>query len=119
MAAEKNFENKVKDFLTKHGSWFIKYWGGAKFTKEGIPDILACIDGKFVAIEVKAPNGKPTVVQLVTLRKIRTTGGFGLLLYPEDYEHFKNWLKKGSPMESDWLKRNIISQDKWFIRLTR
>ena len=44
MAAEKNFENKIKGFLKDHGCWFLKYWGGAAYTKSGIPDILACCD---------------------------------------------------------------------------
>ena len=27
MAAEKNFENKVKKFLKDKGAWVLKYWG--------------------------------------------------------------------------------------------
>lgn len=53
MAAEKNFENKIKGFLKDHGCWFLKYWGGAAYTKSGIPDILACCEGFFLGIEVK------------------------------------------------------------------
>lgn len=33
MAAEKNFENKVKAFLKDTGAWLLKYWGGAAYTK--------------------------------------------------------------------------------------
>ena len=51
---KKNFENKIKGFLKDHGCWFLKYWGGAAYTKSGIPDILACCNGKFLGIEVKA-----------------------------------------------------------------
>ena len=40
MAAEKNFENKVKKFLKDKGAWVLKYWGGAAYTKSGIPDLL-------------------------------------------------------------------------------
>ncbi len=42
MAAEKNFENKVKAFLKDKGAWVLKYWGGAAYTKSGIPDLLVC-----------------------------------------------------------------------------
>ena len=69
MAAEKNFENKIKGFLKDHGCWFLKYWGGAAYTKSGIPDILACCNGKFLGIEVKAKNGKPSELQLYNLKK--------------------------------------------------
>ena len=58
MAAEKNFENKIKHHLTEIGAWFIKYWAGAEYTKSGIPDILVCLNGIFLGIEVKAPKGK-------------------------------------------------------------
>ncbi len=64
MAAEKNFENRVKKYLDEYGCWWLKYWGGAAYTKSGIPDILCCSDGMFLGIEVKAPNGKPSILQL-------------------------------------------------------
>lgn len=89
MAAEKNFENRVKKFLKEQGAWFIKYWGGAAFTKSGIPDILACCNGKFIGIEVKAKNGKPSELQLYNLKKIDEAGGFAILLYPKDFERFQ------------------------------
>lgn len=114
MAQEKNFENKIKTYLTQHGAWFVKYWAGAKFTKEGIPDILACIHGEFYAIEVKAPNGKPSVLQLVMLRKIRQAGGWGILLYPDDYDGFINHIKTG---DNNWYYENIKLQDTWFAKL--
>ena len=40
MAAEKNFENRVKKYLDEYGCWWLKYWGGAAYTKSGIPDLL-------------------------------------------------------------------------------
>lgn len=33
MAAEKNFENRVKKYLDEYGCWWLKYWGGAAYTK--------------------------------------------------------------------------------------
>lgn len=92
MAAEKNFENKIKGFLKDHGCWFLKYWGGAAYTKSGIPDILACCEGFFLGIEVKAPHGKPSELQLYNLKKIDEAGGFGILLYSIDFDLFKNFV---------------------------
>lgn len=51
-----------------------KYWGGAAYTKSGIPDILSCCNGKFLGIEVKAKNGKPSELQLYNLKKIDEAG---------------------------------------------
>ena len=41
----------------------------------GIPDIIACVGGQFVAFEVKRPDGKPTPLQEATIRKINEAGG--------------------------------------------
>lgn len=88
MAQEKQFENKIKAFLKEKNIWFVKYFANA-FTKSGIPDILACVNGKFVAIEVKAENGKPSELQLYHQQKIRESGGKAYILYPKDFEQFK------------------------------
>ena len=45
-------------------------WGTA-----GIPDIICCIGGKFVAFEVKTETGKTTALQEATSRKIHGCGG--------------------------------------------
>lgn len=103
MASEKIFENKIKKFLTEHGAWYIKYWAGSQFTKEGIPDILSCINGYFVAIEVKGPTGRPTPLQLHTIREIRNAGGFAFVLYPSAFEDFKDFICR--------LKRDQYSRD--------
>ena len=92
MAAEKNFENKVKKFLEERNCWFIKYWSGAAFTKTGIPDLLVCCNGYFLGVEIKAPKGKPSELQLYNLKKIDEAGGFGILLYPDHFELFKNFV---------------------------
>ena len=92
IAAEKNFENKIKKFLESEGAWFIKYWAGSQFTKSGIPDVLACVNGYFVGIEVKAQNGKPSELQLHHIQKIRDAGGFAIVLYPSAFERFKRFI---------------------------
>lgn len=89
MASEKNFENRIKAFLKSNGCYFIKYWGGGEFTKAGVPDIIACCNGKFLGIEVKAPNGKPSPLQIHNLKKIDEAGGYAVLLYPDQFELFK------------------------------
>ena len=92
MASEKLFENKIKNFLKLDGIWFIKYWAGSQFTKAGIPDLLCCIKGKFIAIEVKGQNGKPSELQLYNIKKIRESGGFAFVLYPSAFESFKKFI---------------------------
>lgn len=88
MAAEKNFENRLKKFLEEEGCWFVKFFANA-YTKSGIPDILCCCNGYFVGIEVKAPNGKPSELQKMNVRKINESNGIGVVLYPNQFEDFK------------------------------
>ena len=100
MAEEKNFENRIKSFLTEQGCWFVKYWSGGvptkqgvkKFTKDGVPDLLVCCKGYFIGVEVKATHGTPSPLQLYNLKKIDEAGGFGILLYPKDFELFKQFI---------------------------
>lgn len=91
---EKEFENKVKKYLDKLPKcWYIKIWGGG-FMKAGIPDILGVINGKFIALELKGPNGVPSELQKRNIRIINQCGGWGVILYPKDFEEFKEGVKK-------------------------
>lgn len=92
MAREKTYENKIKKYLESRGAWFVKYWAGAQYTKSGIPDILACVNGHFVGIEVKAQDGTPSELQLTHVRKIRDAGGFAFVLYPSKFTEFKTFV---------------------------
>ena len=89
MAAEKLFENKVKDYLKKESCYFIKYWGGGQFTKAGIPDVLCCCNGYFIGIELKSEKGTPSKLQIYNLEQINKSGGYAVLLYPSGFELFK------------------------------
>lgn len=48
---------------------------GGMYGTAGIPDIIACINGRFCAFEVKQPGGRLTRLQEVALKKIEDAGG--------------------------------------------
>jgi hypothetical protein len=85
---EKQFEEKLKKFLTDRGHWQVKFFANS-YTRAGVPDILACICGRFVGIEVKAENGRASELQLYNRRKIREAGGICIIVYPSQMELFK------------------------------
>ena len=93
MAKEKVFENKIKVFLKSIGAYFIKTHGD-RFSRVGTPDILACVNGRFVAVEVKAENGKPSELQLYHIKQIKKAGGLACVLYPKDFEKFKTKMEE-------------------------
>ena len=104
MAEEKNFENRIKSWFHDHGiypagmdkekmqvsqvGWYVKIWGGG-FQKAGIPDIICCINGLFVAVEIKATRGRPTMLQTINCNRIRDSGGQACVLYPSGFERFQ------------------------------
>lgn len=99
MAGEKQFENKIKKYLQEQGCWYVKYFANRN-TKAGVPDILACVNGCFVAIEVKGMNGKPSPLQIWNRKKIQEAEGIALILYPDQFDDFKELieaLKKVEP----------------------
>ena len=88
MAQEKNFENKIKLYLKSHDHYFVKYFAN-RMTKVGVPDILACINGKFVGIEVKSSTGKPSELQIHNVKKINDSGGYAMIVSPDQWELLK------------------------------
>ena len=46
-----------------------------------------------MAIEVKAPNGKPSELQKMNIRKINQCGGYGVVLYPDQFDDFKSMVE--------------------------
>ena len=101
---EKVFEQNVKKWLIenriyeagtpKHrmeypiNGWFFKVWGGG-FQRAGIPDILCCVQGQFIALELKASTGIPSALQEKNIKMINQAKGIGLILYPEQFNKLK------------------------------
>jgi len=71
---EAKVQTSIINWLVFLGAWVVKT---IATTKNGTPDILACLRGRFIGIEVKKPGGKPSPLQRVQLRKIREAGGIG------------------------------------------
>ena len=91
MGPEKTFENKVKKYIEEIGGWQVKFFANS-YTKNGIPDVLACVNSYFVAVEIKAQNGKPSPLQIHHCEAIRKAGGFAFILYPSGFEDFKQFI---------------------------
>lgn len=107
MAAEKLFEEKLKKWLESEGiyplgtarqdmtvppcGFYCKRWGGGKYVKSGLPDMQIVVNGINLEVELKAPNGKPSDLQIQKLNQIDDAGCIALVLYPKDFENFK-WL---------------------------
>ena len=83
---EKTIERQIRNYLTRIGAWHIKTHGNM-FSRAGTPDILACVNGRFVAIEVKRPGGVISELQKANIELIKKAGGVAFIAYSvEDVE---------------------------------
>jgi Holliday junction resolvase len=74
---ESAIQKKISDYLNAlPDCWTCKVMAS---NKRGVPDILAVIGGRFVAIEVKRPGGKPSKLQLAQLNRIQASGGVAMI----------------------------------------
>ena len=96
---EKKVKDKVKKILEDNGAYYYMPATGG-YGKSGVPDIVACLQGKFIGIECKANGNKPTALQEKNLHDIMTVGGFSVLIDEGGMDLFKNLLEQ--------LKRNDV-----------
>lgn len=82
-------EGKVKDkvvsVLKDEGVYYF-FPATHGYGRSGVPDIIACVSGYFVAIECKAGANKPTALQEREMERINDAGGFALLANEESIE---------------------------------
>ena len=87
MTPEARTKNAVKKELDKAGVWYFMPAANG-YGRAGIPDIICCINGYFLAIECKAGRGILTALQERELNKILAAGGAALVIY-DDPSHFR------------------------------
>src|SRR5271157_905687 len=79
---ESDLSRKIKQALQKefHGSYWFKTAAGP-YQTTGLPDIIGCVNGKFVGIEVKMPKRLDTVsvLQQSNLDTITKAGGLSFV----------------------------------------
>jgi hypothetical protein len=76
-------ESKVKKAVSKildAREIYYFYPSTHGYGRSGVPDIIACANSVFVAIECKAGKGKTTALQDREIRRIRQAGGIALLI---------------------------------------
>lgn len=69
---ESDLQRKIIKAIEKKGGYVFKV---ITANRAGIPDVIACIDGLFYAIEVKMPKGRVSAIQDYNLDKITQAGG--------------------------------------------
>ena len=72
---ESKVTKAIMVYLKSRDIWCFKVAGGP-MQQRGVPDIVCCVNGAFVALEVKRPGlGRLTDLQALTIERIREAGG--------------------------------------------
>ena len=77
---EKDTVNKIIKYLKTLSQTFVWKEHGGMYGTAGIPDVICCHKGLFIAFEVKTDTGKATLLQEITLRRITEAGGKAVLV---------------------------------------
>ena len=88
---EKKVKAAVRKVLDKHGIYNFMP-PGMGLGRSGIPDIIGCKNGKFIAIECKAGKGKTTTLQERELQLIKDSGGFTFVVREDNLEEMEGRL---------------------------
>ena len=75
---EQKIKKQIKDYITRIGGFWSIVQGGP-YSKPGDPDLICCVEGRYIGIEAKTPMGKPTELQLQRGREIEQAGGIWIL----------------------------------------
>ena len=88
---ERNVKEQVKTRCKVAGAFYVMPVSmglGAR----GTPDFLICHRGRFLAVETKAPGGKPTPHQTLALARCRQAGGVAMVVDGTDFSMLDEFL---------------------------
>lgn len=72
--SEKSFQDRVIEYLKSENIYSINVFASG-YTGKGTPDLITCIDGKFVAMELKVGNNGLSNAQIIRKKQIERAGG--------------------------------------------
>lgn len=76
---EQKVQKKITDYLDSLGAYYLKVHGSA-YQPAGTPDLLCCVNGMFVGIEVKKPKGGiVSELQKFKIKEIQNSGGIAFV----------------------------------------
>ena len=89
---ENSIQTEILDFLRGNkkksinplGGYCLNFHGGDPYMPRGIPDIIGCYRGRFVALEVKRPGEQPRAIQAVVLKALKRAGAITAVVHSLD-----------------------------------
>ena len=85
---EKWVKTQVTNYLKAKNLYYF-YPVASGYMSAGIPDIIVCVQGRFVGIECKAGKNKPTVIQERNIAAIQLNGGVAMVINENNLDHMR------------------------------
>jgi Holliday junction resolvase len=92
MTPEAKVKASVVKLLKKHEVYYF-FPATHGFGRSGVPDIICCMNGIFVAIECKAGKGKTTALQDRELKRIKENKGITFVVNEENIHVLEAYLR--------------------------
>lgn len=89
---EQDIQESMMHYISSIGGLPVKFNNIGIYAKAGVADILACIKGRFVAIEVKKPGKTPSKLQENFINAVNSIGGFAF--WADNLQDVKDKLKE-------------------------
>ena len=90
MTPEGKVKAKCMDVLKKYGAYYF-FPAQNGYGRAGVPDIIACYRGHFLAIECKAGFNKPTALQEREMAAIQKAGGSAMVVREDTVDLLQHW----------------------------
>jgi hypothetical protein len=95
MTPEGKVKAKVKKILDLHDCYyFMPVTGG--YGNSGVPDIVACHEGRFIGIECKTEGKNPTALQYKNLKEIVEHGGEAFVINETNINQLEEYFNERS-----------------------
>lgn len=88
---EVKVKKQIRKLLDEAGAYYAMPIGTG-YGNSGVPDFLICHRGRFIAVEAKAGNNKPTALQEAHMARIRNNGGTALVVNEDNLQELKELL---------------------------
>jgi Holliday junction resolvase len=98
---EKRVKEKVVAVLKTEGVYYF-FPATHGYGRSGVPDIICCVAGRFLAIECKAGDNKATALQIREIESIRMAGGAAVIVNEHNLDEVRPlvWRLKTSIIEN-------------------
>lgn len=91
MTPEAKVKKKVREILDELGIYYF-FPPANGYGRAGIPDVIGCFNGRFIAVECKAGKGKTTALQERELERIADAGGYSVVVNEDNLAELKEQL---------------------------